>query len=263
MGGPLIEWVFSDVAELDPDREDEWMEWYDYHQLLMARLPGWSWVFRYMGLAGPDKYLSLYRLEDYDVLKHIEGWPRVDLGQFEPIREMLHPVALEDWNDKVRRGLSDTGKYTFTGGAGPQNPTDQGHWGWRHLAGAPLNQPFLNMNHCIGTELVSVASSDDAEWIAWYKNHRLPTLVELPGVVDGALFGITKTGHDSEPGYNYITIFELDGEETAASFGDPDRQPPRVAEYHADPEAEPFYALARKLRRNYYRPISKRWSYEM
>ena len=262
MSGPLLEWVFSRVGDLEADREEVWMEWYDYHQLLMCRLPEWSWAFRYLALAGPDKYLSLYRIESYDALKHINGWPRVDLGRFEPILEQLHPAALEDWYDKVERGLSDTGKYTFTGGANPANPEDQGHWGWRLLAGSELNAPFLNRNLCIGTELAGVGAADSAGWIEWYKNRRLPALADLPGVTDVALFGITTTGRLSEPGYNYITIFEFDSEQTAVSFADPDKRAPAVAEYQDDEEAASYRETATDFRVNYYRPISRHWSFE-
>ena len=262
MNDPLIESVFSNVEGLEPDREDVWMEWYDYHQLLMCRLPEWSWAFRYLGLAGPDKYLSLYRLESHDALKHITGWPRVDLGQFEPTREKMHPAALEDWYYKVDHDLTDAGKYTFTGGAGAHNPEDQGHWGWRLLAGAGLNDPFLNRNLCIGTELVSVPHAHSAKWIEWYKNHRLQALASLPEVSDVALFGITTTGQFFEPGYNFITIFEVESEETAMSLASKDGRSPEAAAYEADKEAATYRELARDVRVNYYKPISRHWSFE-
>ena len=262
MVAPLIEWVFSNTTNLDPKREPEWMEWYDYHQLMICRLPGWSWVYRYIGLLGPDKYLSLYRIETYDALKHIEGWPRVDLRQWNPVKGKIHPAALEDWYEKERRGLADTGRFTFTGGASKHNPHDQGHWGWRQLAGSPLDNPFLSTNKCIGTELVSVSRRNDDKWIAWYKNHRFPALMKLPRVVDAGLFGITTEGHEHEPAYSYITIFELETEDTAYFLGDPTRMESDARVFWEDPNAKPYYDLTLDARVNYYKPISKHWSFE-
>ena len=146
MQRPLLEWVFSKTAGMSPELEEIWMEWYDYHQLMMCRMPGWTWNYRLMNLIGPEKYVSLYRVEDYEALKLIEGWPRVDQGKMDPITDNIDPAALQDWEDKVRRGLQDTGKFTFTGGATDQNPLDQGHWGWRYLAGAALDDPLLKSN---------------------------------------------------------------------------------------------------------------------
>ena len=122
MQRPLLEWVFSKTAGMSPELEEIWMEWYDYHQLMMCRMPGWTWNYRLMNLIGPEKYVSLYRVEDYEALKLIEGWPRVDQGKMDPITDNIDPAALQDWEDKVRRGLQDTGKFTFTGGATDQEP---------------------------------------------------------------------------------------------------------------------------------------------
>ena len=38
MQRPLLEWVFSKTAGMSPELEEIWMEWYDYHQLMMCRM---------------------------------------------------------------------------------------------------------------------------------------------------------------------------------------------------------------------------------
>ena len=215
-----------------------------------------------MGLYGPDKYLSLYRLEHYSALKHIEGWPRVDLGNWDPILETIHPAALEDWYHKERMGLADMGKYTFTGGATPYNPEDQGHWGWRQLAGTELNQPFLNTSRCIATELVKVSESSAKDWITWYKNDYFPRIRNVDGVVDTALFGITTTGKPFEPGYRYITICELDSLSDAETLSDR-RSDDSGSELLVPAGTENYPVdLAERIRVNIYSPISRHWAYE-
>ena len=215
MQRPLLEWVFSKTAGMSPELEEIWMEWYDYHQLMMCRMPGWTWNYRLMNLIGPEKYVSLYRVEDYEALKLIEGWPRVDQGKMDPITDNIDPAALQDWEDKVRRGLQDTGKFTFTGGATDKNPLDQGHWGWRYLAGAALDDPLLKSNNPLGTELISVSRENDARWKEWYGAERFPALQKLPGVLMAGWYGITTEDREYEPGYNYISIFELESEDDA------------------------------------------------
>ena len=262
MERPLLEWVYSKTQGMSPELEEIWMEWYDYHQLMMCRMPGWTWNYRLMNLIGPEKYVSLYRVEDYEALKLIEGWPRVDQGKMDPITDNLDPAALQDWEEKVRRGLQDTGKFTFTGGASDKNPLDQGHWGWRYLAGAALDDPLLKSNNPLGTELISVSRENDARWKAWYEAERFPALQKLPGVLMAGWYGITTKGREFEPGYNYIAIFELESEDAAFRLGDPEQRIPEAKAFWEDPAAEPYYALTRDVRTNYYKPISRHWGFQ-
>jgi hypothetical protein len=104
---------------------------------------------------------------------------------------------------------------------------------------------------------------NEPAWIAWYKNHRLPVLRTLPGVLDYALFAIVTAGKLHEPAYNYITILELDSEDTAHALGADEPRTPDSTLKRLDPETKPFYELAREVRVNSYRPISKHWSFDL
>ena len=143
MSGPLLEWVFYRSVGLD--REDTWIEWYDYHHYMVMQMPGWTWARMYHALIGEEKYLALYRVEDYEALKQVYGWPDVEAGRTEVIEHQLHPALRADWEEKQKRGFADTGQFMFNGGA----RKDTGHWGWRQLAGPTFDDPFLvdNRHH--------------------------------------------------------------------------------------------------------------------
>ena len=64
---PFLEWVFYKSVGIE--REDKWMEWYDFHHYSMVQIPGWTWARMYRALIGNEKYLSLYRVEDKEALK--------------------------------------------------------------------------------------------------------------------------------------------------------------------------------------------------
>ena len=114
MSGPLLEWVFYRSVGLD--REDAWIEWYDYHHYMVMQMPGWTWARMYHALIGEEKYLALYRVEDYESLKQVYGWPDVEAGRTEVIEHQLHPALRADWEEKQKRGFADTGQFMFNGG---------------------------------------------------------------------------------------------------------------------------------------------------
>ena len=256
----ILETTFEEETDLNPEKEDSWLEWYDYHHLMLCRLPGWTWSYRYIAIWGPEKYLSVYRVESDDVFKHIEAWPRPEQGLTS--EGELNPLMVQDFQEKVRRNIQDTSKYTFGGAPPTEQGSSSGHWGWRHLAGAPLDNPLLTSNRPIGTELVSIPHTHDGEWKEWYGSSRFPALLKLPGVVMGAWFGIKTDGRKEEPRYNYCTIFEIEDEGTALLLGDPSQRSPEARTFWEDPSAKPYYQLARDVRFNYYKPISKHYSFE-
>ena len=185
------------------DREDAWIEWYDYHHYMVMQMPGWTWARMYHALIGEEKYLALYRVEDYKALEQVYGWPDVEAGRTEVIEHQLHPALRADWAEKQKRGFADTGQFMFNGGA----RKDTGHWGWQQLAGSTFDDPLLVDNRHLGMEMVAVPEADAARWSEWYGKERFPALLELPGVVAGGWFGITTEGWDEEPRYRYMTLF--------------------------------------------------------
>ena len=256
MSGPLLEWVFYRSVGLD--REDTWIEWYDYHHYMVMQMPGWTWARMYHALIGEEKYLALYRVEDYESLKQVYGWPDVEAGRTEVIEHQLHPALRADWEEKQKRGFADTGQFMFNGGA----RKDTGHWGWRQLAGSTFDDPFLTDNRHLGMEMVSVPEGDASRWSEWYGKERFPALLELPGVAAGGWFGITTEGWDEEPRYRYMTLFELESEDAALDLGDPARRGAEAKAFWEDPAAKPYYDLAGDVLIDYYQPISKHWSFK-
>ena len=256
MQGPLLEWVFYRSVGLD--REDAWMEWYDFHHYLMVQVPGWTWARMYKAVIGNEKYLSLYRVEDYDALQAVYGWPDPEAGRDEMIEDQLHPVLRRDVSDKIERGFLDTGQFMFNGGS----QKDTGHWGWRQIAGAGFDDPLVTHNWPIGFELVHVPKKQKDEWRSWYVGERFPRLLGLPGVLKGGVFEITDEGWDEEPRFRFATIFELKDEAAAFAIGGAHNALPEAAEFWNDPEAVTRYGDVGDRLINYYVPISKHWSFK-
>jgi hypothetical protein len=256
MQGPLLEWVF--YRSVGIDREDKWMEWYDFHHYLMVQVPGWNWARMYRAIIGNEKYLSLYRVEDYEALQQVYGWPDPEAGRDEIIENQLHPILHRDVNDKAARGLLDTGQHMFNGGS----HKDTGHWGWRQLAGAPFDDPLVSHNAPIGFELVNVPADKMDAWRSWYVGDRFPRLVGLPGVTMGGVFEITSDDWDEEPRFRFGTLFELRDEQAAFDIGGTNNALPEAIDFWNDPDAVSRYGEVGERLINYYEPISKHWSFK-
>lgn len=256
MEGPLLEWVF--YKSVGSDREDKWMEWYDFHHYSIAQLPGWTWARMYKALIGSEKYLSLYRIENYDALKQVYGWPDPEAGRKEVIEKQLHPVLRRDWAEKQRRGFGDTTPFMFNGGA----RKDSGHWGWRQIAGAPFDNPLASENRPIGFELVGITADKAEGWRNWFLDERFPALLRLPGVAMGGVFEITTEGWDEEPRFRFATIFELQDEDAAFAIGGSTNRNSKAIEFWENPDARSWYSQTTQALVNYYAPISKHWSFK-
>ena len=256
MARPLLEWVF--YKSVGSDREDKWMEWYDFHHYSMVQMPGWTWARMYKALIGSEKYLSLYRVETYDALKQVYGWPDPEAGRVEVIEKQLHPLLRRDWGEKQRRGFGDTTPFMFNGGA----RKDSGHWGWRQIAGAPFDNPLASENRPIGFELVSITADKAEGWRNWFLDERFPALLRLPGVVMGGVFEITTEGWDEEPRFRFATIFELQNEDAAFAIGGSTNRHSLAIEFWEDPDARSWYGQTTQALVNYYTPISKHWSFK-
>ena len=257
MSGPLLEWVFYRSVGLD--REDAWIEWYDYHHYMVMQMPGWTWSRMYHALIGEEKYLALYRVEDYKALEQVYGWPDIEAGRTEVIEHQLHPALRADWAEKQRRGFADTGQFMFNGGA----RKDTGHWGWHAARRRDLRRPLPHREpaprHGDGRRprgrrrplerLVRQGALPRPprpprrrrRRLVRHHHRRLGRGAPLP------LPDPLRARRQSPPPSTSAT-------------------PPAAARqanaFWDDPAAKPYYALAGDVLINYYEPISKHWSFK-
>ena len=254
MSGPLLEWVFYRSVGLD--REDTWIEWYDYHHYMVMQMPGWTWARMYHALIGEEKYLALYRVEDYESLKQVYGWPDVEAGRTEVIEHQLHPALRADWEEKQKRGFADTGQFMFNGGA----RKDTGHWGWQQLAGSTFDDPFLTRQ--------PASRHGDGQRPRGRRGavERVVRQGALPGAPRTA--GRGRRGlvrhHDGGLGRGaplpLYDALRARGRSRRPRPRRPSRRGPEAKAFWEDPAAKPYYDLAGDVLIDYYQPISKHWS---
>ncbi len=177
--GMLMVWTDVDAAH-----EAEFNRWYDEeHMKRLLAIPGFLSGGRYVALRGGPKYLAMYELEDYNVLR--------------------------------TSAFLDTVRYQPSAG---RQKTSGGHIGRNYLLNAyrqifPVRTQPIESTHGPAPYLqigrMSVSQANEDEWNAWYNTAYIPPYLKVPGVINARRY----TAIDCEP--KYMTVYELEHPDVA------------------------------------------------
>jgi hypothetical protein len=166
--------VLTDLRE--PAYEEEFNAWYDTEPLPeLLGLPGVLAGARYVAVKGGPKYLAMYELESVEAMKTPEFTGR----------------SITPWGRRVTPSV--LGK-NLTRVVGEQIFPDDLERADRGMA------PALQIGR------MSVPSSDEAEWNAWYNGEYILRQRAVPGVIYARRFKVV------EGNVGYTTVYEFENE---------------------------------------------------
>jgi antibiotic biosynthesis monooxygenase (ABM) superfamily enzyme len=172
--GLLMVW-----ADIDPEHEAEYNRWYDEEHLArLLAVPGFLSAARYAALKGSPKYLTLYELEDHNVLR---STAYLDAVKYKPsaAREKVGGSRVaRNFLRNLYRHIHPL--YT--------HPIDQ----TREPA------PFLQMGR------IDIPAAVEEEFNDWYNTAYIPPYLQCPGVLGARRF----VAVEGQP--KYLTLYEFD-----------------------------------------------------
>ena len=214
--------------------------WYNSHLPNLLRIPGYQWAQRYIGLdddlEGGARFTALYGVRDAGDLASL-----LEFGGPE-----LHPIAAAEFAVfSTLEGVSDVVMNVY-----------------EQISGSPLRAPLLLSDRPISIVTADVDPAHELEWDRWYTESHLPSLLRVPGYVDGARF--RRLDHPAVRGLNtgpkYLAIYECESEEALPAL-----QPGELMHPEAEAELERWRDYGMRHARNFgwgfYRLISKHFKW--
>jgi hypothetical protein len=172
--GLLMLWT-----DVDPELEEEFNRWYnEEHMPHLLKVPGFLSGGRYRALKGGPKYLTMYELEDHNVLRSAAF---IDTVRYQP----------SPWRTRASGG--------HIGRNFMLNP-------YRQIFPARTNPieatmppaPFLQVGR------IDVPAHVEEEFNAWYNTAYIPGYLAVPGVLGARRF----VAVDAQP--RYLTVYEFE-----------------------------------------------------
>jgi hypothetical protein len=177
--GQAIFMVLTDLR--DPAYEEEFNAWYDTEHLLeVLSLPGVLDGSRYVAVKGGPKYLAMYELESVEAMKTREFMGRT----VTPWGRRVTPSVLGKNLTRV------VGEQIFPDG---------------------LERADRGMAPALQIGRMSVPSSSEAEWNAWYNGEYILGQRAAPGVIYARRFKVVEGNVD------YTTVYEFENEQVPES----------------------------------------------
>ncbi len=230
--GPLLLLV---QANVDPEHEAAFHEYYHLHVPRLLEMPGYDWGRRYQNVVGDLRHLALYQIDHPDSLDALLG----------PEVEKRHSIAQSEFRRfEALAGVRDVRINVY-----------------EQLSGPVLSHPLLERDLPLSVVLTDCVDPErESDFNAWYTHSHVPNLMRVPGYVSGARFRLLD--HPALEwlgmGPRYLALYELADLECVPSLADPEQMRPEAKAEFAEYSA--FAApLVENLSWNIYRPTARHW----
>ena len=172
--GLLMVW-----ADIDPEFETEFNHWYDEEHIpRMLQIPGFLSAGRYFAVKGGPKYLTIYELEDHNVLR---SSAYLDSQKYQP-----STARQTSGTSRIGRNfLRNAYRQIFPVHTHPIEQT-------REMA------PVLQMGR------IDVSSAVEEEFNAWYNTVYIPGYLTVPGCINARRY----VAVEGQP--KYLTLYEFE-----------------------------------------------------
>lgn len=230
---PLLLLVQANVA---PEHERAFNDWYRLHVPRLLEVPGYLWGRRYVNLGvGPIKYLALYAIADRSWL------PRL-LGADTALRPAIVNSEFARWGELA--GLSDTAINVY-----------------HQIYGPPFTPTLLDRDFPLSLVTSSCRPEVEAEFNAWYSDSHVPNLLKVPGYVSGMRFRLVDDPALAHLSMSprYLALYELWSPQNVPQLADPATMNPEARAEFANFQAIGRPLLAGEIGWNIYRPLAKHW----
>ena len=230
--GALLLTVQANVA---PEHERAFNEWYHTHVPRLLEVPGYRWGRRYVGVVGSVRYLAIYEIADRSWL------PRL-LGPDRSVRPEIVNSEFANW-EKLS-GLSDTAINVY-----------------EQIYGLPFTPTLMDRDYLLSMVTAGCRPEVEQEFNDWYSNSHVPNLLKVPGYISGMRFRLVEDPalEHLQMRPRYLALYEIHSLESVPRIADSATMNPEARAEFQNYQTVGAPMLAGDLGWNIYRPIAKHW----
>lgn len=225
-------------ANVEPEHEAAFNDWYHCHVPHLLQVPGYCWGRRYRGVVGNIGYLAVYEIAGRSLLARLLG-PDTS----------ARPAVVNDEFARFGRlqGLSDVSISVY-----------------EQIYGPPFAPALMEHDYFVSLVTMDCRPEVEDEFNRWYDASHVPNLLGVPGYVSGRRFRLVEEPALEHLQMNprYLALYEVEGEKTPL-IADPERMSPEArAEFRNWETIGQPMARMDTFSWNLYRPLAKHWPLE-
>lgn len=222
-------------ANVAPEEEAAFNDWYATHVPHLLQVPGYLWGRRYQAVFGSIRYLALYAIAD-------RSWLPALLGAETNRRPAIVNAEFERFGRL--RGLRDVTINVY-----------------EQISGPPFAPLLLERDYCLSLVQMEPRPETEAEFNRWYDASHVPALLRVPGYVSGMRFRLVDAPElawlNMRP--RYLALYEIWDEASVPRIAVPEQMSPEARAELANFQAQGLPLVQGEVRWNVYAPLAKHW----
>jgi hypothetical protein len=222
-------------ANVEPEHEAAFNDWYHCHVPHLLQVPGYRWGRRYRGVVGDIGYLAIYAVADRARLPALLG----------PDQAARPAIVNDEFAQFERlRGLSAVSINVY-----------------EQIYGPPFTPALIAANYDLSLVTMDCRLELETDFNRWYDTSHVPNLLRVPGYLSGRRFRLADHAAlvhlHMQP--RYLALYEVEHDKVP-QIADPATMSPEAhAEFHNWITVGSPMVLEGTFGWNLYRPLAKHW----